>query len=294
MMKRTKSIALLLIFAIVLAFTITDTNVVRANAAPKLSASEATIYIGCKKTLKLKNAKADEVKWSSSNSNVASVNKSGVVVGKKKGTATINAKYDKKTYKCKVTVKVSKLTVKSTTISVGHSKEVRIVNNQSKIIWSSSDSTIASVNKNGVVVGKKPGTVTISAKVYEQIYKCKIRVVKALGEFDFNLVEPDEMGHENIIDCLCNFHYSWFYHNKYNGKKSYRSTDIGSTDADIIQAYGETEKIALNSRDRYLRAHKLSAKYYMEYSYYSAKYNKNFYLRIYFNDKDTAILFIQH
>lgn len=45
-----------------------------------------------------------KAKWSSSNTKVATVNSSGKVTGKKKGTAVITAKANGKTYKCKVTV----------------------------------------------------------------------------------------------------------------------------------------------------------------------------------------------
>lgn len=43
-------------------------------------------------------------RWTSSNTKVATVTKSGKVTGKSKGTATITAKVGKTTYKCKVTV----------------------------------------------------------------------------------------------------------------------------------------------------------------------------------------------
>ena len=44
------------------------------------------------------------VKWSSSNKKVVSVSKLGRIKGISKGTATISAKFNKKTYKCKVIV----------------------------------------------------------------------------------------------------------------------------------------------------------------------------------------------
>lgn len=58
---------------------------------------------GKKITLKVLNAKGN-ITWKSSKKKVATVSKKGVVKGKKKGTATITAKVNGKTYKCKVKV----------------------------------------------------------------------------------------------------------------------------------------------------------------------------------------------
>ena len=69
-----------------------------------LSKTKATLTVGKKLTLKLKNATASKVKWSSSNKKVATVAK-GVVKAKKAGKVTIKAKYKGKTYSCVVTVK---------------------------------------------------------------------------------------------------------------------------------------------------------------------------------------------
>lgn len=81
-----------------------------AMAAKKVAISKKAITLtaGKKTTLKLKNMKKSQknkVKWTSSKKSVATVNKSGKVTAKKKGTAKITAKYAGKKYTCKVTVK---------------------------------------------------------------------------------------------------------------------------------------------------------------------------------------------
>lgn len=75
---------------------------------PVISKTKITLKVGQKKQLSLKNvgkAKAKKIVWKSSKTKVATVSKSGLVKAKKKGTAKIMAKLDKKTYSCKVTVK---------------------------------------------------------------------------------------------------------------------------------------------------------------------------------------------
>lgn len=75
-----------------------------AKAKPKLSSKKITINVGQKKKLKVKNTKK-KVKWSTKNKAIATVNKKGLVKGKKKGKTTVIAKVGKKSLKCKVTVK---------------------------------------------------------------------------------------------------------------------------------------------------------------------------------------------
>lgn len=48
----------------------------------------------------------------------------------------------------------------------------------SKVTWKSSNSSIASVSKTGIVTGKKEGTVTITAKANGVSATCKVVVRK--------------------------------------------------------------------------------------------------------------------
>lgn len=78
----------------------------------KLSAKKLTVTVGKKKTLKLKNNKK-KVKWTVTSGKARIKLKSKkktsvIVVGKKAGTAKVQAKVGKKKYTCKVTVKAAK------------------------------------------------------------------------------------------------------------------------------------------------------------------------------------------
>lgn len=106
--------SLALIFVIPVTVSQCDQTVVQAaqkTQKVKISKSKMTIKEGDKTYLSLiidgsqliDNGYA--IKWSSSDKNVVTVNKFGRIKGISKGTATISAKFEKKTYKCKVTVK---------------------------------------------------------------------------------------------------------------------------------------------------------------------------------------------
>lgn len=106
--------ALALILVIPVAVPQCDQTVVQAAQKAKkvkLSKSKITIKEGDKTYLWLIIDGSQlidngySVKWSSSDKNIATVNKLGRIKGISQGTATISAKFEKKTYKCKVTVK---------------------------------------------------------------------------------------------------------------------------------------------------------------------------------------------
>ena len=79
-------------------------NPISANAASvKLNKTKETIRTGDTLKLKLINSKGT-VKWNSSNKAVASVSSKGIVKAKKSGKTTITAKYNRKSYSCKIQV----------------------------------------------------------------------------------------------------------------------------------------------------------------------------------------------
>jgi len=71
---------------------------------PKISQTSKKIEQGSSFTLKITGT-TQNIKWSSNNKKVATVNSKGKVTAKKKGTAKITAKVGNKTFTCKVTVK---------------------------------------------------------------------------------------------------------------------------------------------------------------------------------------------
>lgn len=124
-----------------------------------------------------------EYTWSSSDYSVATVN-DGIVVAKSCGTATITVTaYNGVTDNCYIEV-VSppdwiKLNKSSVILGVGQKTTVKSTispGSSSNIVWSSGNSSIATV-KNGQIVAKKAGTVKITAKTYNgKTATCKVTV----------------------------------------------------------------------------------------------------------------------
>lgn len=185
-------------------------DVYAANAV-KLSSTKMTLVKGVNKTktLTLKNKKyhkVGKVKWKSSKKSVATVNKSGKITVKKAGKTTITAtaKVDgkKKKYKCVVTVKNlkdMKLDKTSLTLGKGESAILKMKNvgvNKSNLKWSSSNKSVATVDKNGKVTGVAAGksaTISVWVKKKKSATKrtCRVTVEKTAEDKDDTQEEDD-------------------------------------------------------------------------------------------------------
>jgi len=141
----------------------------------KLDRTKTNLLVGKKTELELKGT-SKKVTWSSSNKKVATVNKKGIVTGKKTGTATITAKVGKKKFKCKVTVKNAYLNAEKVTIYKGEDTLLSIKGSKIKSIKSSNKKVIT-VKKTGWITAKKAGKATVTVKGKNgKTYKCKVTV----------------------------------------------------------------------------------------------------------------------
>ena len=158
----------------------------------KLKTTSATVEKGG--TLKLSYAlnpsdAAGKVKWSTSNKKVAIVNSKGQVTAKASGTATITAKISSKvSAKCKITVPVRATGIAVTDsirfVSAGETinltAKLTPSNAVDKVTWISSNSSVASVDGNGKVTGKKAGIAEIRAVAGKYEAACTVQVTEGL------------------------------------------------------------------------------------------------------------------
>lgn len=117
--------------------------------------------------------------FSSSNSSVASVNAYGKVTAKKAGTATITAKVKGGEASCKVVVNKTNISLNQNTISLQNGYGYKLTATASTghaITWKSNRTSIATVDNNGNVIAKKPGTATITASTDKTSVSCKVIV----------------------------------------------------------------------------------------------------------------------
>lgn len=156
-------------------------------------------------TVEPAKATAKNVYWVSSNTEVATVSKSGQVTAVADGTATITAyaaDTSKKKATCTVTVTTpapapaptptpSEVAVESVTVAPADVKELKLNATQQltatvlpenatnkAVTWSSSDTSVATVDATGLVTPVAKGTVTITATAGGKIGTCSVIVVE--------------------------------------------------------------------------------------------------------------------
>ena len=255
-----KKMQKLLVVVLTLAMFFTSMNWTTANAAtkPAFSKTSVTLLTGDKTKLKVKNkvSKA-EYAWTTSNHKVASVSKNGEVKAKAKGTATVTCKIKAKsktyTLSCKVTVLKGATVVrinnktKAAVLKVGDSYDLNRTlypkSSNDKTYWSSSDTTIASPDKNGKFTALKAGTVTITATtksgatdaVTIQVYGGEVTVtnqeelVKALASNSNIIIKTEEAIEFTIPE----------------GNYQYQSLTVYAPNADVVN-HGTFESITID------------------------------------------------
>lgn len=177
-MKSIKKWSAGLLILILLAGLIAVPGIAQAKSSKKigLNQTSVTLTVGKTTTLKLKNApKGKKVVWSSSDKKIAAVSKKGKVTAKKSGTAVITAKCEKKSYKCKVTVRQTCLNATAITLKYGEKAALKLLYTEAKVAWFSSNKKIAYADGKKVYA-KAVGEAVITAKCNGKSYQCKITV----------------------------------------------------------------------------------------------------------------------
>lgn len=185
-------------------------TVVEPITSVKLNYSSYKLGIGktitLKATVKSNSASNTKVKWSTSNSKVATVSSVGRVKGKKLGNCTITAKATDGTGK-KATCKI-RVVRQVTSISLNKSVLTVVVNNTAKlkatvkpsnatyksVKWTSSNKDVAIVDTKGNVTGLSVGTATVRASAKDNSKKsvtCYVNVIKAIPTSSILLAAKD-------------------------------------------------------------------------------------------------------
>ena len=144
-------------------------------------------------TIEPSNASEKTINWSSSNTSVATVSDTGVVVAVGTGDAVITAVTRDGSYQkqCKVSVTqpVTGISVTFDTIKLAKGKSKTLKANiepadatNKKLIWESSDETVATVTSSGVIRAKAPGYATILVTTEDGGYSasCNVNVYTAV------------------------------------------------------------------------------------------------------------------
>lgn len=132
--------------------------------------------------------------------------------------------------------------IESKTIAVGDKVRVEI-NNASNYKWTSSNKTIATVNKNGVVTGKSNGTVTITGSQNGKKTVVKVKVVP-LKEKGTKTVTAGETAQLKIKQ-YAGSTYKWTSSNKTVASVNQKGVVVANQEGTtVIRCYAESKKSA--------------------------------------------------
>lgn len=131
------------------------------------------------------------ITWSSSDTNVVTVNDTGLLSAKSEGTATIAATIEGRSVSGTVMVVKTAVGVKSITLSEekatvvsGESHTIQATVNMEEglspasVTWTSNDASVARVSSNGVVTARDVGTTIVKATAGNKTAECVITVVE--------------------------------------------------------------------------------------------------------------------
>ncbi len=182
-----------------------------AACGATVTMSETSATIGVGDTLRLKAEASDGSKiesWTTSDETIATVS-NGTVRGIKTGKATITAKAEGgASATCEVTVEDIKVTLNKTSTKIERFETEKLTatisNGETEVTWASSDATIASVDKDGVVTANKEGTAVITARrtkgtasatcEVEVVWSAKPQGYAEVGHFEQNKVPLNTWG----------------------------------------------------------------------------------------------------
>lgn len=184
-------------------------NVTVVSDKPAFAAKRYTLGAGEKSTCILDDQQGPSAKkctFASSNTKIAAIDKYGIVKGLKPGTVTVTATaFSGARATCKVTVKTAptKIALSPTRKSISPGQQIKLQwalspkGAMSKVTFSSSDESVASVDESGRVTANAKGAATIIARTYNgKKATCKISVqgkhrALLIGQSDYRGTESD-------------------------------------------------------------------------------------------------------
>ena len=179
-----------------------DVTVVISAKEIALDKDEATIEKGETLTLTptvVPEDTTDKLVWTSEDENIATVNENGVVTAVAVGTTKITVTAGKVSAFCDVTVVISAkdITLDKTEANIEKGKTLELkatVNPEDttdKLVWTSDDKNVATVDENGVVTAVAPGTAKITVTAGKVSASCDVTVVISMTGIELDKTEAE-------------------------------------------------------------------------------------------------------
>ena len=205
---------------------------------PKINKNSAVLNVGQKLTLKMAG-NTQKVKWSSADTDIASVTQKGVVTAKSSGKVKITAAIAKKKYSCKITVKnpITSVTLDKTVLLLDKGSQTVLqasylpfdTTDPTTVTWSSSNSKVATVS-NGIVGGLSAGEAVITAKIGTKSASCMVQVNETYGSVTGNITYYYNSYKGNVADSGS---YVFLFPEDGSAKNKYTTLSIYDASSDL-------------------------------------------------------------
>lgn len=183
--------------------------VVQPVTSVKITSAAKTLYvedsIALTANITPANATVQEVTWSSSRPDNATVDENGIVTGVSKGSAEITARAADgsgrySTFTVTVRQQAEQITLKQAEYAIKAGKSITLwptvspdTTNDKSVAWSSSDTSVVKVNSEGRVTAVSAGTaiITCQSKTHPQVYaQAIVRVYQPVQSISFTDKSP--------------------------------------------------------------------------------------------------------
>jgi len=189
---------------------VTDNGVSVSKKIIGLSETRIDLNKGATETLTVTYNKHEgaTITWASSDTSIATVDSNGVVTGVAGGTVTITANQSSTGGSARCKVNVKDVNIEQTSVTINKSAAASLTLKDYKpsgaIIWTSSNTSVATVDGNGVVTGAGAGTTTITATHSESGLSdtCMITVVEIVNKQELDITQTSVDIYKNATTTL--------------------------------------------------------------------------------------------